>query len=80
VIHLFSGQTELRWTDDWDSPEFLQPMLDATFTATGAFAFVDRQESALRVTLNPGQYTLHVTGFDESSGVGIVEVYEVPLN
>lgn len=77
LIVLYSGQTQLRWTDDWDSPGFLQPILTDTFTATGAFAFVDRQESALRVTLNPGLYTLHVRGFNDLTGVAIVEVYEV---
>lgn len=78
VISLFSGSTRLRWTDDWDSPAFLQPVLENAFTQVGAFPFVDRQESAMLVTLNPGTYTLIVSGFDNSAGIALVEVYEMP--
>jgi hypothetical protein len=39
---------------------------------------VDRQESAMLVTLNPGTYTLIVSGFDGGAGIALVEVYEMP--
>jgi hypothetical protein len=78
VITLFSGSTRLRYVDDWDSPGFLQPTLQAAFTQVGAFPFVDRQESAMIVTLNPGTYTLVVSGFENSSGIALVEAYEMP--
>jgi hypothetical protein len=78
VISLFTGATRLRWTDDWDSPAFLQPALQNAFNQVGAFPFVDRQESAMLVTLNPGTYTLIVSGFDGGAGIALVEVYEMP--
>jgi hypothetical protein len=78
VISLFSGATRLRWTDDWDSPAFLQPALQNAFNQVSAFPFVDRQESAMLVTLNPGTYTLIVSGFDGGAGIALVEVYEMP--
>jgi hypothetical protein len=78
VISLFSGATRLRWTDDWDSPAFLQPALQNAFNQVSAFPFVDRQESAMLVTLNPGTYPLIVSGFDGGAGIALVEVYEMP--
>ena len=33
------------------------------------------QESAIRVSLNPGAYTVIVTGASGGTGVGIVEVF-----
>lgn len=69
----------LRKTDDWDSPAFLQPRLSEAFADVGAFPFVDRQESALLLTLEPGAYTLHLAGFEGSTGVALIEVYEVDL-
>lgn len=77
VITLFSGSTRLRFVDDWDSPAFLQPTLQNAFTQAFAFQFIDRQESAMLVTLNPGTYTLIVSGFDNSTGIALVEAYEM---
>lgn len=74
-----SASVLLRKTDDWDSPAFLQPKITETFTAVGAFQFTDRQESAMILTLNPGQYTLHLAGFENSTGVALVEIYELGL-
>jgi hypothetical protein len=30
------------------------------------------------VTLQPGNYTVQVSGVNQTSGVGMVEIYEVP--
>ena len=38
----------------------------------------DPAESAMIVTLPPGNYTAVVRGAGETSGVGLVEVYNVP--
>jgi hypothetical protein len=79
VMTLFDGnQNRLRWVDDWDSPQFLQTSLQSTFTTVGAFALTDRQESVMRLTLQPGNYTVHVAGFEGAVGVALLEVYEVP--
>ena len=78
TLKLFDAAANvLRFTDDWDSPSFLQPTLQQTFQQVGAFVFTDRQEAAMKLTLNPGIYTLHLTGFNRGTGVGLVEVYEV---
>lgn len=45
----------------------------------GAFPFADdSKDAALVVTLNPGVYTVHVTGRNSSMGVALVEVYDLP--
>lgn len=75
---LYRGSEQLRANDDWDHPKAHQPMLRELMAELGAFAFTDRQESAMLVTLAPGPYTVVVEGFDGSEGVGIVELYEVP--
>jgi hypothetical protein len=48
--------------------------------AVGAFPWVDPdgRDSALLMTLPPGEYTAHVSGDDGGTGVALVEVYEVP--
>jgi hypothetical protein len=79
TLALYDGAgTILRKADDWDSPRFLQPKLTAAFLEVGAFEFVDRQETAVLLTLAPGAYTLHLAGFEGSTGIAIAEIYEMP--
>jgi hypothetical protein len=77
---LLRGSQRLRANDDWDHPPAHQGMLREIMAQLGAFAFTDRQESAMLVTLAPGPYTVIVEGFDDGEGVGIVELYEVPTD
>jgi hypothetical protein len=46
----------------------------------GAFAWnvLSSQDSAILVTLPPGQYTAQVSGSSGDTGVALVEIYEVP--
>ncbi len=45
----------------------------------GAFALgAGSQDGALVLTLPPGAYTAQVSGVGNATGVGLVEVYEVP--
>ena len=53
--------------------------LTAAFVTVGAFALpVTSKDAALLVTLQPGNYTTEVTGLNGTTGVALVEVYEVP--
>jgi hypothetical protein len=48
-------------------------------TASGAFALTPGSaDSAVLVTLSPGQYTAQVTGVNGSTGVALVEIYQLP--
>jgi hypothetical protein len=59
--------------DNWDAT------LASTFAGVGAFALTPgSRDAALVVTLAPGSYTAQVSGVGNTTGVAIVEVYELP--
>lgn len=71
-VRLFRGTTELRSNDNWDAGAA------ATFTQVGAFALTPgSRDAALVETLEPADYTVQVSGIG-ATGIGLVEVYEVP--
>ena len=52
--------------------------LAPTFGAVGAFGLTaGSKDAALLVTLQPGGYTVQVSGADGGTGEAIVEIYEV---
>jgi uncharacterized protein (DUF1800 family) len=67
--------------DNWGTPEAAGPdaaQLSAIFTSAGAFAFTPGSlDSALVVTLGPGSYTVPVSGNAGTTGIGLVEVYDI---
>jgi hypothetical protein len=71
TLQLFSGNTVLGENDDWadnqNAPEIV---------ATGLTP-ANSQESALLVALAPGSYTAALRGKSGSTGVGLVEVYDL---
>lgn len=51
----------------------------AAGTSAGAFALtVGSKDAAMVVTLEPGGYTVQVRGVNDTTGIGLVEVYELP--
>ena len=69
-LQIFSGQTQIHVNDNWQDhaaasevPADLQPTVAS--------------ESAILVSLDPGAYTAIVSGVGETTGIGIVEVFEV---
>jgi hypothetical protein len=60
--------TNDNWRDD--------PVQEAAILATG-LAPTNNLESAIDVTLNPGAYTAILRGKDNSSGVALIEVYDL---
>ena len=47
--------------------------------AVGAFALTaGSQDSALVVNLQPGGYTIQISGLGNTTGVALAEIYEVP--
>lgn len=59
--------------DDWDSA------LRAAMNSVGAFPFDGgSRDAALRLSLPPGNYTAAIESADGQSGVGLIEVYELP--
>ena len=51
----------------------------ATFSQLGAFSInANSADCALVATLPPGSYTAQVTGLNNTTGIALVEIYEVP--
>lgn len=70
VLSLHNTTMEIANNDDWQTdPNASQ--IPATLRPT------DSRESALLTVLQPGQYTAIVSGKGETSGVGLVEVYDM---
>jgi len=69
--------TRRNGDDDHDDDDKENDVDDAG-DRSGAFRLPHgSHDSALLVTLAPGVYTAHVTGVNHSSGVALVEIYEV---
>ena len=76
-LALFSGATELSRNAGWSTSADAAVITDAAVEA-GAFPFTaGSQDSALVVNLPPGAYTAQVSGVGGTSGVALVEVYEL---
>jgi hypothetical protein len=56
----------------------IQPLTTALSAKVGAFALADGSaDSAIVATLPPGAYTAEVAGANNSSGIALVEIYEL---
>jgi hypothetical protein len=74
-VKLLSGQNEIGTNDNWGGTT----ALTTAFNAVGAFALpATSRDAALVAALQPGSYTAQVSGVGGTSGVALVEVYEVP--
>jgi hypothetical protein len=54
--------------------------MTGAFAQVGAFALGggSSRDAALLVTLPPGSYTAQVSGVGNTTGVALIEVYELP--
>jgi hypothetical protein len=85
-LEIYRGETLLRENDDWDSPPNGQTALRDAAKKVGAFPVMETRDTALRtgldsamlVTIPPGSYTAKLSGFEGATGIGLIEIYEVP--
>ena len=70
-VVLYAGGTQLASNDDWKTNANV-----ADITASG-IAPTDDLEAALLIRLEPGAYTTVVSGVGGTTGIGLVEVYEI---
>ncbi len=76
---IFQGSTAIGSNDDWGSTSANKAAVLDAATKTGAFAFADgSKDAAIVVDLNPGAYTVVITGETNTTGEVILEVYRVP--
>jgi len=71
VLTLLSGATELRSNDDWQSESNSDDIIATGIPPT------DPGEASILVRLEPGAYTAVVTGANNSTGIALIEVFEV---
>jgi hypothetical protein len=74
TLELYQGNTLLASNDNWREPS----QNENEVLATG-IAPTNHLESALVRTLTPGAYTAIVRGADGTTGIGIVEAYDMNL-
>lgn len=73
-LDVFSGQTRVAANDNW---EWDSDIVDLSLLV-GAFGLSQfSPDSVLLVTLPPGAYSAQVSGVDNTTGVALVEIYEV---
>jgi hypothetical protein len=88
ALTLYDGtQTVIARNDNWGTPQPLTTgqqvgtaaEIAAAARASGAFPLRDGSaDAALLMTLNPGSYSVIITGVGTARGPAMVEVYEVP--
>jgi hypothetical protein len=68
----------MQQNDNWLTSSNAAP-LGLASAQVGAFTLpANSRDSAMLVTLDPGSYTVQVSGGGASTGVALVEIYEVP--
>ncbi len=76
-LELYSGPTLLASNDDWSAtadPDQLAQLA----SAAGAFALTPGSlDAALVLSLDPGAYTVVVSGVANTTGVALVEIYDL---
>lgn len=69
-----SDGTPVASNDNWSGAD-----VSAAASATGAFALpAGSRDAALIANLSPGGYTVELSGVGGATGVGLIEVYELP--
>lgn len=73
-----SDNLVVRENDNWESGNDAMLVAQAA-TSVGAFALPSgSRDAAILISLPPGIYTAQLTGAGTTTGVGLIEVYEVP--
>lgn len=77
AISLYKGTTLFANNDNGSADAAATPEIIAVSARVGAFALVaGSNDAALLITLQPGAYTVQVSGVGGESGVALVEVYD----
>jgi len=77
TLTVFQGEAPLVTNDDWSDASNATE-LAAAASAVGAFALDSgSKDAAVLVVLDPGRYTVKVSGVGNTIGVALVEIYEV---
>jgi hypothetical protein len=76
-ITVYSGTTPVATNDNWETGTTSAAQIAATSAQVGAFALnAGSRDAALLVTLQPGSYTVQITGVGSTTGVALIEIYD----
>ena len=79
LLKVYQAGTVLATNDNWSADATAAAELTAAATTLGAFPLTaGSKDAALILNLAPGYYTAHVESADGSSGIALVEIYEIP--
>lgn len=73
-LRLYSGSMPIRWIDNWTEAS------NADIIAVTPNAPQNNLESAILITLNPGTYTAHLSGYGNTTGQGLIEIWDITDN
>lgn len=77
MLRVLQGDTEIVTNDNWMSASNAAEVVSTSATI-GAFALDEGSADAVvLIDLNPGAYTIQVSGVADTTGVALVEIYEV---
>jgi hypothetical protein len=77
-LEVYAGNTKLAENDNWEDAGAGND-LRAAFQSVSAFGFrAGSKDAALILDLPPGLYSALVRGVNNTTGIAIVEVYELP--
>ncbi len=77
-IAVYSGSTLVASNDNWETGTSTAVQISDASAQVGAFALAaGSKDAALLLTLQPGAYTVVVSGVSNTAGVALVEVYDV---
>jgi hypothetical protein len=76
-IAVFLGSTQVASNDNWETGTSTAAQISAASAQVGEFPLSPgSKDAALLITLQPGSYTVVVTGVGNTTGVALVEVYD----
>lgn len=76
-VELLRGSTRVAINSGYAASADAAAIVSAS-AQVGAFPLANNNEAALLLSLEPGSYTAQVSGVGGTSGIAIIEVYEVP--
>lgn len=78
VLTVYSGQEAIATNDRWGTAD-ANGVITRASRMVGAFALAnDSEDAALLITVPPGPYTVEVRGKNNSEGVALLEIYDLP--
>lgn len=72
-LTLYQGPVVIQHNGGWNK----NPTLAAAFALVGAFNFTSPADDAILATVQPGSYTIQVSGLNNTTGVALIEIYDM---